>query len=83
MKSLGYRLIYDCRESLYLTEHGENNFKIAPKNVDRKLITIISNKINHSYGLKSINMIANKYNGSVSIHRRQHFYFKCDFERKI
>lgn len=46
-------------------------------------MTIKPDKINHSYGLKSINMIANKYNGSVSIHQRQHFYFKCDFERKI
>ena len=66
-----------------MTEYEENNFKVAPKNVDIKLITIKLDKINHNYDLKSINMIANKYNGSISIHRRQHFYFKCDFERKI
>ena len=66
-----------------MTEHEENNFKIAPKNVDIKLMTIKPDKINHNYDLKSINMIANKYNDSVSIHRRQHFYLKCDFERKI
>ncbi len=63
----------------YLIIKSENPYKGSLLTEGKKIITIKKDKTKHGYGLKSINSIAEKYNGFMSI-RYEDNIFKIDVE---